>query len=300
MHSLVERIEHLKKKKNAVVLAHNYTLPEVQAVADFVGDSLGLSIEASKTDADIIIFCGVSFMGETAKLLNPNKKVILPVPEAYCAMASMCTAELLKDFKGRNPDAAVVGYVNSTAESKAEMDICCTSSNAVKVVMSLKEDDILFVPDRNLGRYVAKVTGKNIILWNGFCPVHHGITVEQARSLISIHPDAIIMAHPECRTDVLELADHIGSTESMVNLAKGDTSKEFIVLTEVGMRTKLEMTCPDKTFHFIPEAICNTMKMTSADSILKALEEETFEIILDDDIRDKATAPIKRMIDILP
>ena len=296
MSSVVERIERLKKEKNAVILAHNYTLPEVQDVADYIGDSLGLSVVASKTTADIIVFCGVTFMGETAKLLNPEKKVILPEKEACCAMASMCTSEQLKDYRKKNPDHIIIGYVNSTAASKAEMDICCTSSNAINIAESVGEKKILFVPDRNLGKYVACKTGKDIVLWDGFCPVHHGITIGQVENLKARHPNAHVMAHPECRSDVLELADHIGSTESMLHVAEESPCGEFIVLTEVGMRSRLEKMCPDKTFHFLPQAVCNTMKMMDLDSILRALTEESHEIVLDRTICEKAAIPVKRMI----
>ena len=295
---LKEQIEGLKKEKNAVILAHNYTSSDVQDVADFIGDSLGLSLEASRTTADIIVFCGVSFMGETAKLLNPKKTVLLPVPEAYCAMASMCNADQLKDFRKNNPGYAIVGYVNSTAESKAEMDICCTSSNALQVVESLPEKNILFVPDRNLGAYVASRSDKNIKLWNGFCPIHHGITVGQVEPLIAKHPDAMVLAHPECRTEVLKLADFIGSTESMAETARRSDRKEFIILTEVGMKEKLEKLCPKKVFLFPSNAICTTMKMIDLNSILRTLEKGEGEVVLDNDLADLAKRPVEKMVHI--
>jgi quinolinate synthetase complex, A subunit len=281
-----------------VILAHNYTSADVQGVADFVGDSLGLSLEASRTTADIIVFCGVSFMGETAKLLNPKKTVLLPVPEAYCAMASMCNSTQLKDFKRDNPGYAIVGYVNSTAESKAEMDICCTSSNALQVVESLSEKNILFVPDRNLGAYVASRSDKNIKLWNGFCPIHHGITIGQVEPLMTKYPEAMILAHPECRTEVLELADFIGSTESMAEAAKRSDRKEFIILTEIGMKEKLEKLCPEKTFLFPSNAVCTTMKMIDLDSILRTLDTRKGEVILDKDLADLAKRPVEKMVHI--
>ncbi|AIZ56576.1 quinolinate synthase A [Candidatus Methanoplasma termitum] len=298
MVSVAERIQRLKKEKNAVILAHNYTLPEVQDLADYVGDSLGLSMEASKTDADIIVFCGVSFMGETAKILSPNKTVLLPEPDAHCAMAAMCTGDQLRDFKECNPGFLIIGYVNSSAEAKKEMDICCTSSNAVKIVESVKWNDILFVPDKNLGAYASSVTGVNIRLWDGFCPIHQGITVSQVNSLKKKHPRALILAHPECRAEVLELADHVGSTEAILKMSKTLNEKEFIILTEVGMKYRLEKENPGKMFFFPESAVCTTMKMPSPESILRALEHGTGEVILSRDILEKARNPVQKMIDI--
>jgi len=298
MVSVSERILHLKKEKNAVILAHNYTSPEVQDLADFVGDSLGLSVEASKTKADIIIFCGVTFMGETAKILNPEKKVLLPEPEAHCAMAAMCTGDQLKEFRKCNPGVAIVGYVNSTAEAKKEMDICCTSSNAVKVIESMKGKNILFVPDMNLGAYASSVTGVKIELWKGFCPIHHGITAAQVLAMKKKHPKAFVMAHPECRKEVLEHADHIGSTESMIKVVKGSEKKEFIVLTEVGMKYRLEKENPGKKFYFLEQAVCTTMKMPTPESILHSLETGAGEIKLSKDILRGSRDPLQKMIDL--
>lgn len=296
MTSVTERIIDLKKERNAIILAHNYTSSEVQDVADYVGDSLGLSIEASETNADVIVFCGVSFMGETAKILNPKKKVLLPEPDAHCAMAAMCTGEQIRDFKKDHPDHVVVGYVNSTAGSKKEMDICCTSSNAVKILDSLSGKKILFVPDMNLGAYAAEKTGADITLWNGFCPIHHGITANQVKDIKGRSPNALVMAHPECRKDVLDLADHIGSTESMVTFSKDSGKKEFIVLTEIGMKHRLEKENPDKVFHFLDHSICTTMKMVTLGSILDSLENDSGEIILDQSVLDDAYAPLVKMI----
>ena len=298
MVSVEERIRQLKKEKNAVILAHNYTLPEIQDLADFVGDSLGLSIEAANTAADIIVFCGVSFMGETAKILSPDKTVLLPEPDAHCAMAAMCTGEQLKEFKASNPDTVIVGYVNSTAESKKEMDICCTSSNVIKVVDSVKQKEVLLVPDMNLGVYASLKTGIGITLWHGFCPMHHGITAAQAGDLKQKHPNAFVMAHPECRTEVLALADHVGSTESMLKVSKASEEKEFIILTEIGMKYRLEKENPGKTFHFPECAVCATMKMVSPESILLSLEKGTGEIVLSKDVLDGARGPVMRMIDL--
>ncbi len=296
MDSVTDRILRLKKEKNAVILVHNYASDAVQDLGDFVGDSLGLSIEASNTDADVIVFCGVSFMGETAKILNPNKTVLLPEPEALCAMACMCTAEQIRNLKKKHPGAAVVGYVNSTAEAKTEMDVCCTSSNAVSVVKSLEEKDVIFVPDKNLGRYVAEnVPEKNIILWDGFCPVHQAITVKQISDLKNKYPDAVVMAHPECRLDVLSNTDIVGSTEGMLKSVSKCDSKNFIIATEVGMQHRLEKNYPDCKFYFPDQAVCLTMKMTEPESILHALETMEGEIILPENVLRDAYKPVKRM-----
>ena len=299
MVSVTERILQLKKEKNAVILAHNYTSSEVQDLADFVGDSLGLSVIAANTEADVIVFCGVSFMGETAKILSPNKIVLLPEPEAHCAMASMCSAEQIRAAKIANPGYAVVGYVNSTAEAKTEMDVCCTSSNAENVVNSLHGKKVLFVPDKNLGAYVASRSDKDIKLWDGFCPVHQCITVKQVQDLKAKHPGAMVMAHPECRMDVLNISDHIGSTEKILKLAKQLNADEFIILTEVGMKYRLEKECPGKKFYFPLQAVCMTMKMIEPESILHTLETGEGEIILDEDIINKAYKPVKRMTDLV-
>ncbi|MDR2845798.1 MAG: quinolinate synthase NadA [Candidatus Methanoplasma sp.] len=299
MATVSERILRLKKEKNAVILAHNYTSSDVQDLADYVGDSLGLSIKAAATEADVIVFCGVSFMGETAKILSPGKTVLLPEPEAHCAMASMCNADQIRQIKIRNPGSAVVGYVNSTAESKGEMDICCTSSNAVAVVNSLKEENIVFVPDKNLGAYVASHSAKNITLWDGFCPVHQSITVKQVKDLLEKHPGAKILAHPECRTEVLDLADGIGSTEKILNMSVETDAEEFIILTEVGMRHRLEALCPGKRFYFPVQAVCMTMKMIEPESILHALETNEGEVVLGTDVLKKAYLPVKRMTELI-
>ena len=299
MQSVKERILALKKEKNAVILAHNYTSPEVQDIADYVGDSLGLSQKAAATDADIIVFCGVSFMGETAKILSPSKKVLLPEPEAKCAMAAMCSAEQICQAKERYPDATVVAYVNTAAETKTAVDYCCTSANALNVVKQIPNDRILFVPDSNLGRYVKEQSGKDIILWNGFCPVHQCVTVRQVEELKKAHPGAEVVAHPECRLEVLNNADFIGSTEAILRYCQKSDCMEFIVLTESGMGHRLEGACPGKRFYFTAQSLCMTMKMISLESILECMEKETGEIILDREIIEKAYLPVKRMTDIL-
>lgn len=299
MQSVAQQIAALKEEKNAVILAHNYTLPEVQDLADFVGDSLGLSREAAATDADIIVFCGVSFMGETAKILSSGKKVLLPEPEAKCAMAAMCSADQIRYVRAKYPDATVVGYVNTAAETKTEVDYCCTSANALNVVNAVPNNRIIFVPDSNLGKYVREKSGKDIILWSGFCPVHQCVTVRQVQELKDAHPAAEIVAHPECRLDVLGLADFVGSTEAILKHCVVSDRDEFIVLTESGMGHRLEKACPGKKFYFTQQSLCMTMKMISPESVLECLRDETGEIILDRDVQEKAYVPVKRMTDIL-
>lgn len=292
------RIEELKKKLNAVVLAHNYCRPEVQDVADFVGDSLGLAIKASKTDADVIVFCGVTFMAETAKILNPEKTVLMAEPESFCVMAQMCTPEQIDSLKAKHPGAEVVGYVNSTAACKTRLDVCCTSSNAVDVVSSLDSKDVIFIPDVNLGRYVAsRCPGKNIILWDGFCPMHQFITVRQVQALKEQYPEAPVIAHPECRSEVLALADAIGSTEKMIGMSKESPSDDIIILTEVGMKHRLEKECPGKRFHFAENVVCTAMKMIDLMSVLTVMENMNNQVQLDEKTMKEAYRPVKRMID---
>ena len=295
---VADRISELKKKLNAVVLAHNYCRPEVQDVADFVGDSLGLAIKASKTDADVIVFCGVTFMAETAKILNPGKKVLMAEPESFCVMAQMCTPEQIDGTRAKHPGAKVVGYVNSTAACKTRLDVCCTSSNAVDVVSSLEGEDVIFIPDMNLGRYVAgRCPQKNVILWDGFCPMHQFITVRQVQALKEAYPDAPIIAHPECRTEVLALADAIGSTEKMIGMSRECDSEDIIILTEVGMKHRLEKECPGKRFHFAENVVCTAMKMIDLMSVLTVMENLSNEVVLDEETLEKAYVPVKRMID---
>ena len=297
MESIADRIRSLKEKHNAVILAHNYCLAEVQDVADHVGDSLGLSIKASETDADVIVFCGVTFMAESAKILNPGKKVLMPEPEALCAMAAMCSPDQIDRAREEHPGAEVVGYVNSTAACKARMDVCCTSSNAVDIVGNLGSKDVIFVPDKNLGAYAAsKCTDKDVHLWTGFCPIHQSITADQVRRLKDAYPGAPVIAHPECRPDVLALADHIGSTEKMIGISNNSDSEDIIIVTEVGMKHRLEKMCPGKRFHFPEHAVCSAMKMTTLDSVLHALETLDGEVLLEKDVLDRAYLPVKRMI----
>lgn len=299
METVTERIARLRRERNAIILAHNYTNPEIQDIADLTGDSLGLSIEASKTDADVIVFCGVTFMGETAKILSPDKIVLLPRTDAVCDMAAMCTPEDLTHMKEEYPDHTVVGYVNTTGPTKAHMDICCTSGNALNVVRSIDSDRILFVPDKNLGAYIANnVPQKEIVLWDGCCPIHDSLTIEQVQSLKDAHPGAYSMAHPECNEGILNLMDFVGSTEAMLNHCKTSDAEEFIIITEIGMKHRLETECPGKTFHFPETAVCEPMKLISLESIADCLEDLDGQVVLDRSIIEDAYLPVKRMIQI--
>jgi quinolinate synthase len=296
---ILKRIEELKNQRNAVILAHNYTIPEVQEAADYVGDSLGLSITASKVGADVIVFCGVDFMAESAKILSPEKTVIHPESGAKCPMAAMCTPEALLDMKKKYPEAKVVGYVNSSAECKAEMDLCCTSANAVKVVRSLEAEKVIFVPDRNLGHYVQRfVPDKEIILWPGFCPTHQGITLGQVESLKADHSSAIFMAHPECRPEIIDIADFVGSTNGMINFVAETDAEEIIVGTELDMVYPLSKKAPHKKFYWLPTAVCPTMKMITLESIVESLEHMEYEVELSKETLERARLPLERMTQI--
>ncbi len=295
---LVEQIAKLKSERGAVILAHNYQLPEVQDIADFAGDSLELSRKAAATDADVIVFCGVHFMAETAKILSPEKTVLIPDPKAGCPMADMITAQELREFKALHPGAPVVAYVNTTAEVKAESTICCTSANAVRVVQSLDADTILFVPDKSLGSYVAsKVPDKKIIPYCGYCPTHHRILAQDVINAKREHPEALVVAHPECTMDVLKLADGIESTSGMLRYVKESPAKEFIMCTERGLLHRLKLDNPDKTFYNpSPLNICPNMKKITLEKVLWSLEDMKHEIELDADVIEKAKAAIEGMI----
>ena len=297
------QIEELKKQKNAIILAHYYTLPEVQDLADFVGDSLALSKQAAETDADIILFAGVHFMAETAKILSPHKKVLIPDIEAGCSLADSCPAEELAQFLHNYPDHTVLSYINCSAKVKTLSDIIVTSGNALKIVNSLpKNEKIVFTPDRNLGAYINKETGREMVLWNGACHVHDQLTADEVFKLKGNHPNAKVMAHPECKATVLALADFIGSTAAMLNYAKNDSSSEFIVATETGILYEMQKQNPSKTFYVVnnPETCacndCQYMKLNTPEKIYNALLTESPEIILDDDIMQKALKPIQRML----
>ncbi|MSR84011.1 MAG: quinolinate synthase NadA [Candidatus Latescibacteria bacterium] len=300
---LVARIKRLRREKNAVILAHNYQVGEIQDLADFTGDSLGLSLEATKTDADLIVFCGVNFMAESAKILNPEKRVLLPHIGAGCSLADSITPESLDDWKARYPGYTVVTYINSSAEVKAESYICCTSANAVSVVRSLDTDKILFTPDRNLGRWVAaQVPEKEIAIYDGVCPTHDVLRGASLERTHDTYPDAIIIAHPECRQDVIELAHEVCSTTGMLAaVAKYPKAKTFIIATEHGMIHQLKLRFPDKEFVPADGCIgcrlhCPYMKMTGLQDVYFALEEERFEIELPEDVIEGARLALERMM----
>ena len=296
---LVEKILNLKKKRNAVILAHNYQPGEVQDIADFVGDSLGLSQNAAKTDAGVIVFCGVHFMAETAAILCPDKTVLLPDINAGCPMADMITAERLKKKKEEFPNATVVCYVNSTAEVKAESDICCTSANALDVVESLDAQEILFVPDQYLGHYISTQTDKKMILWPGYCPTHVIIRPEHIEQLRQEHPQARVVVHPECRPEVIALADEVLSTGGMCRYARRSEVKEMIVGTEVGIIHRLKKENPGKNFFPVSgKAICPNMKLITLEKVLWSLEDMTPEVKVPEEIRLKAKEAVDRMLEI--
>jgi quinolinate synthase len=299
---LLEKIQRLKKKRNAVILAHNYQVGEIQDLADFTGDSLGLSIKASETDAKVIVFCGVQFMAETAAILCPEKTVLLPDKNAGCPMADMITAEQLRQLKAQHRGALVVCYVNSSAEVKAESDYCCTSSNAVEVVNSLPEDKpIIFVPDKHLGQHVIDRTGRKLILWPGYCVIHVAITEDDINEKKAKYPDAVVMAHPECTEPVKELADEILSTGRMLKFVAKSSAKRFIVATETGMVHALKKKRPDGEFILASErAVCPNMKRISVEKILWALEDNKYVITVPEDIRVKAKRALERMVEVVP
>ena len=296
--NIVKKISELKKKMNAIILAHNYQLPEVQDVADFLGDSLGLSQKAADTDADVIVFCGVHFMAQTAAILSPQKKVLMPDRGAGCPMADMINAEGLRNFKKKHPGAVVVSYVNTPAAVKAGSDVCCTSANAVKVVNSLPDKKIIFVPDKYLGQYVTNKSDKEIILWEGYCPVHAGILSEDILKAKKEHPDAEVLVHPECTREVIALADKVFSTTGMVNYAKKTDSAEMIIGTEVGIIYRLQKENPDKRFYpASPNAVCEDMKKNNLEKVLWSLEEIKYEIKVEEPIRQKAKEAIDGMLE---
>lgn len=300
MQKLVESINKLKKEKNAIILAHCYQPVEIDLVADFVGDSLSLSQTAAKTEADIIVFAGVYFMAQTAKILSPDKKVLLPQMEAGCRMADMITYNQLMEFKSKYPDIPTVCYVNSTAEVKSECDMCCTSSNAVNVVKSMNADKILFLPDTYLGKWVEKQLGNiEVITYPGFCPTHLQIRPGDIENVRKNYPTVPILAHPECHTTVSEMADYVGSTTGIMNYVKNSNLNEFVIATEQGVTDRLKRDYPHKMFIPIKEnIICPNMKMTSLEDILEVLENETNEITVDKEIAKKAVKCIDRMLEV--
>ena len=295
----IAEIRALKDERNAVILAHNYQRPEIFQVADFVGDSLELARQATKVDRDVIVFCGVHFMAETAKILNPSKRVILPDLRAGCSLADAVTGEELAERKAElravYPDLTVVGYVNTTADVKAECDACCTSSNAVKVVDAMPGEHVLFVPDKNLAAYVQAHTAKRIIAWDGNCYVHHQITPEQIIAVKKGLPHVKVLAHPECRKDVLAVADAVLSTSGMVKYAKENAAQEFLIVTECGLSDRLVLEVPEKKFYKSCK-LCQYMKMITLEGTRDALRDLRPEIILPEDVRRRAAAALERML----
>jgi quinolinate synthase len=297
--NLKKKILKLKKEKNAVIIVHNYQRDEIQDIADISGDSLALSQAAINVKAEVIVFCGVDFMAESASILNPDKIVLLPVKEAGCPMADMVTVERLRERKKEYPNAAIVCYVNSSAAIKAESDICCTSSNAIQIVQSLKDfKEVIFIPDKNLGRYVQQhVPDKKIILWEGFCPTHIRVSKEEIVKAKEEHPGAEVVAHPECNPDVLSVSDHICSTGGMFKYVKSSSSKAFIIATESGMLYRLRKDNPDKKFYMPTDRlVCPTMKLTTLGWVAHSLEAMEHEVKISGEVRDKAYNALQRML----
>lgn len=302
---LFAEIERLKKEKNAIVLAHYYQEPDIQDVADYIGDSLGLAQKAEATNADMIVFAGVHFMAETAKILNPSKKVVIPDLHAGCSLSDSCPPPLFEQFKNQHPDHLVISYINCSAGIKALSDIICTSSNAQKIIESLPVDQkIIFAPDKNLGAYINKVTGRNMVLWNGACMVHEIFSVEKITKLKLRHPDAKVIAHPECEEPVLKLADFIGSTTQLLKYSIKDSSNEYIVATETGILHQMMKSSPHKTFIPAPpnnSCACNDcphMKRNTLEKIYLCMEYEVPEIIMDEELRIAAKKPIDKMLEL--
>ena len=298
--SLKKKIAKLKKKRNAVIIAHNYQRDEIQEIADISGDSLALAQAAIRTDAEVIVFCGVRFMAESASILNPGKKVLIPALEAGCPLADMITPEKLRAKRKQYPGAAVVCYVNTSAEIKAGSDIACTSSNAAEVVRSLKEKRVIFVPDKNLGRYVqSQVPEKEIILWEGFCPTHIRVQEEDIIKTKREHPEAEVIAHPECNPEVLALSDHICSTGGMFKYVKQSNSKEFIISTESGMLYKLQKENPDKKFYLPTQnLVCANMKLITLGWVAHSLEKLVYEVKVSEEVKEKALMALDKMLQV--
>jgi quinolinate synthase len=302
MQDVIEKINTLKKKKNAIILAHNYQPGEIQDIADFTGDSLDLSKRAAAASADVIVFCGVLFMAETAAILSPKKTVLLPDKTAGCPMADMITAKQLSELKKKYPDSVVVCYVNSPAEVKAISDYCCTSSNAVDIVNSIEpQKKIIFVPDKNLGQVVSERTARNLVLWPGYCPTHVFATAEDIKKVQTAHPDAVTLAHPECPKPVRDCADELLSTGQMLRYAKKSDKKEFIIATEIGIIYTLEKQNPEKVFYPASgKFVCPNMKKITLEKVLFALEDNKFVIKVPQDVAEKAKKALDKMIAVLP
>ena len=302
---LVENIKKLKKEKNAIILGHYYQIDEIQQLSDYIGDSLALAEQSRKVDCDIIVFCGVHFMAETAKILNPMKKVLLPDMNAGCSLADGCPANEFARFKAQYPDHTVISYINCSAEIKALSDIICTSGNAEKLVGSLPKDEkIIFAPDRNLGGYINRITGRNMILWNGACEVHDALTTDTILRYKQLYPEAKVIAHPECNDSVLQIVDFVGSTNAMLKYVQKTDIKQFIVATETGIVFQMKAENPDKEFIVVSNDIkcncndCRHMKLNTLEKLYSCLNTEQPEILMDANLMEKAKAPILRMLDI--
>jgi len=295
--NMLEEILRLKQERNAIILAHNYQRPEIQDIADFVGDSLALAIQASHTDCDVILFCGVDFMAESAAILSPGKTVLIPDADARCPMAAMITRDALIEMKREHPDAMVVCYVNTSASVKAESDICCTSANAVAVVNSLDCDEVLFVPDRNLALYAARFTEKKVIPWDGYCATHHQLLARDILDAKERHPDSEVLVHPECRPEVIDLADGAYGTEGMVRHVRDSNSDSFIIGTESGMVHRLKKEFPERTFHAVSDyMVCPPMKMVTLSTVVRSLENLEHVVTVPEDVRKQAKDALDRMI----
>jgi len=296
---LIEKINKIKREKNAVILAHVYQRPEIYNVADFIGDSYGLSKKATETEAEIIVFCGVDFMAESAYILNPEKTVLIPTKLASCPMAAMVDVNSLRKLKAQHPNAAIVSYVNTTAAVKAESDICCTSANAIKVVNSIPEEEIIFVPDSNLANYVMTHTDKKIIPWNGWCYVHNKFSSEELVKTKKLHPDAKILVHPECIPEVVDLADEVLSTTGMINYVRQNSVKKFIIATEIGVIEKLLLEFPEKIFFQAPPGgTCLQMKKITLELVFASLEKKQFRVVVPENIRVRAKKALDRMLNV--
>ncbi|MDE5127116.1 quinolinate synthase NadA [Paenibacillus larvae subsp. larvae] len=296
---LKERIKQLKKERNAIILAHYYQRDEIQDIADFRGDSFLLAQKAAETDADIIVFCGVHFMGESAKILALDKKVIIPDERAGCPMADMVNVEGLKELKRKHPHATVVAYINTSADVKAETDICCTSANAVKVIESVETGEIIWVPDKNLGNYVSKFTNKNMIIWEGYCNTHDMLTVKDVEDMKAKHPNAQFVVHPECRPEVVAMGDFVGSTTAIIKYCRESGCQEFIVGTEDGTGYQLRLDSPHKTFHFATKyLVCPNMKVNNLKKVARCLETMQPEVFVHAHIADQARLSLERMLQV--
>jgi len=302
---LIEEIETLKREKNALILCHNYQKPEIHRVADQVGDSYGLAVAAKNADCQTIVFCGVRFMAETAYILNPSKKVLLPEEMAGCALADEITGQDVRNWKKQYPGASVVMYINCTAEVKAETDVICTSSNALHIVDHVESETVLFGPDANLANVVKAKTKKNLIPWHGYCPVHKAVTREMLEKTMELFPDAIVIVHPECNPDVVELADEVLSTSQMLKAMQERPEKRFVVGTEIGLIQKAQQLCPDKEIHPIyrhkscdQSCACPFMKVTGLESVKRSLQSDSHVIVVPEDIRKRALRSVERMLEI--